>query len=175
LIADAVTEFKAWTILHKTYSSTDVTNMMRIEEEFRRACKTAEQNMEQWIGYMRSLATQLREVGVEILANRVATCILNGLGQEYKELKYALRARPGNLTVELVTQHLLTAESDNKAAEGDNKAEDKTVKLLHNIQHTGGALRTMTLNTLTYQVRPSQQTSGSMHGPMAMAITTLND
>ena len=75
---------------------------------------------------MRSLAAQLREVGVEVPANRVATHILNGLGQEYKELKYALRARPGNLTVELVTQYLLTAESD-------NKAEDKTTKSLHNI------------------------------------------
>jgi len=116
---------------------------------------------------MRSLAAQLCEVGVEVPANRVATRILNGLGQEYKELKYALRARPGNLTVELVTQHLLTAESD-------NKAEDKVTKSLNNIQHTREALRATTLNTSTSQVG-RQQTSGSMHRPMAMAMTTLND
>jgi len=86
LIADAVTGIEAWTILHETYSSTDVSNVMRIEEEFGRARKTAEQNMEQWIGYMRSLAAQLRKVGVEVPANRVATRILNGLGQECKEM-----------------------------------------------------------------------------------------
>jgi len=117
---------------------------------------------------MRSLAAQLREVGVEVPANRVATHILNVLGQEYKELKYALRARPGNLTVELVTQHLVAAKSD-------NKAEDKAMKSLHNIQYMGGALRATTLNISMYQVGPRQQTSGSMHRPIATAMAILND
>jgi len=35
-------------------------------------------------------------------------------------------------------------------------------------------LRATTLNTSTYQVGPRQQTSSSMDGPMATAITTVN-
>jgi len=71
LIADADTGIETWEILHETYSSTDISNVIRIEEGSGRARKSPDENVRQWIGYMRSLAAQLRKVGVEVPANRV--------------------------------------------------------------------------------------------------------
>ena len=48
----------------------------------------------------------------EVGAGRVANRILNGLGKEYQGVKYGLKARSGDLKVEVVTEHLLAAEME---------------------------------------------------------------
>ena len=116
MIADATTGKKAWDTLTATYASTNSTNVMRLEEEFGSARKQEAQSMSQWISYMKTLVAQLRGVGIVIPSNKVANRILNGLGDRHESMKYALQARGGELTVELVTDHLLSwqAEADRK-------------------------------------------------------------
>ena len=49
---------------------------------------------------------------MDVLGNRIAHCILNGLGREFRNLKYSLRARTGVLAIDRVSQQLLAAGSD---------------------------------------------------------------
>jgi len=137
---------------------------MRLEEAFGQARKSAQQTMEQWIGHMMVLATQLNSVGVDTPDNRIAHRILNGLGKEYSELKYSLRARTGVLTVDIVSQHLLAAEND--------YLEDvvSVLPLLQNVQQQVLAPGAGTVNTASYQVALRQSSVGSMHRPSAMAM-----
>ncbi|RPB24905.1 hypothetical protein L211DRAFT_877792 [Terfezia boudieri ATCC MYA-4762] len=83
LCANARTGIQAWEILSARYASNNITNVMRLEEAFGQARKSREQNMEQCIGQVSALATQLNSVGVEVSDNRIAHRILNGLGQEF--------------------------------------------------------------------------------------------
>jgi len=154
----------AWGILANRYASNDVSNVMRLEEAFGQARKSAQQTMEQWIGYVMALATQLNSVGVDTPDNRIAHRILNGLGKEYRELKYSLRARTGVLTVDIISQHLLAAEND--------YLEDVVSILppLQNVQQQVLAPGAGTVNTASYQVAPRQSGVGSMHGPSATAM-----
>jgi len=59
---------------------------------------------------------------MEVKADRIANCILGGLGKEYQEVKYGLRARSGDLKVEVVTQHLLATEIEM------NKEKENVIK-----------------------------------------------
>ena len=104
---------QAWETLAETYASSDMTNVMRVEELFGKARKDPKQSMSQWIAHVKGLATQLREVGIDVTTARIANRILAGLGKEFQGVKAALRARSGRLTVEVVTQHLLNAEMEN--------------------------------------------------------------
>jgi len=57
--------------------------------------------------------------------------MLNCLGPEWDNVKWALKVRSGRLTVELVTQHLLAAEGERKKAEKDSrKWREKLILLL---------------------------------------------
>ncbi|RPB29638.1 hypothetical protein L211DRAFT_31339 [Terfezia boudieri ATCC MYA-4762] len=64
--------------------------------------------MEQWIGQVSALASQVSNVGVDVLDNRIAHRILNSLGQQFMNLKPSLSARSGVL----FSQQLLAAEND---------------------------------------------------------------
>lgn len=134
LIVDSETGIAAWSTLAETYASSDITNVMRVEELFGRARKTANQSMGQWISHVRGLATQLQEVGVDTSADRIANRILAGLGKEYQGVKIALRSR-GRLTVDMVTQHLLNAEMD---MEDDVVPTVVTAPATTTIVNTGG-------------------------------------
>jgi len=68
--------------------------------------------MSQWISYIKNMASQLREVGVDVSTERVSNHILNGLGKEYQGLRYGLKARAGPLRVEVVIQMLLAVEME---------------------------------------------------------------
>ena len=92
---------------------------MELEERFGAAKKTTGMSMSQWFGHIRDLASKLREVGTILPSGRVANRILNGLGPEWDDVKWALKVRSGRLTVELVTQNLLAAEAEPKKAETD--------------------------------------------------------
>ena len=115
MITDAETGRIAWDTLAATYASTNTTNVMRLEEAFGIARKPNDQSMAQWIAYMKSLVSQLRGVGVIIDPNKVANGILNGLDSVHDPMKYALQARSGSLTVEVVTEHLLAWERQNQS------------------------------------------------------------
>jgi len=107
LIENAVTGFEVWEILKNTYASSNMQNVMELEELFGQAKKSPDQTMDQWVGHVRALENQLRGVTSSRLCDR----ILAGLGEEYNAMKAGLRARGGHLTVELVTEQLLAAES----------------------------------------------------------------
>ena len=111
MIADATTGKQAWDILSSTYASTNSTNVMRLEDDFNSARKLDQQSMSQWIARVKSLVTQLRGVGVMVPPEKVANRILNGLGDKFDPMKYALQARSGALTVEIVTEDLLSWET----------------------------------------------------------------
>ena len=64
--------------------------------------------MSEWISCVKSLVAQLRGVGVILEDTKVANRILCGLGREYDSMKHALQARSTPLTVEVVTEHLLS-------------------------------------------------------------------
>jgi len=113
LISDTQTGKEAWETLADTYASSDMMNVMRIEELFGRARKDPKQSMSQWIAHVKGLATQLREVRMDVTTARIANWILAWLGKEFQGVKAALRARSGRLTVEVVTQYLLSAEMEN--------------------------------------------------------------
>ena len=85
---------------------------MRLEEKFGRANKQESQTMQQWITYVKMLGSQLRDAEVEIPAVRIDHRILSGLSKEYDSLRYSLKTRPGVLTAEVVTEHLLEVEQD---------------------------------------------------------------
>ena len=127
MIADAGTGKQAWDTLGTTYASTNSTNVMRLEEEFGSARKRETQTMAQWISYMKTFVAQLRGVGVTIPGSKVAIRILNGLGEKHESMKYALQARGGELTVEVVTDHLLSwqAEVDRKHQQEDRKHQQE--------------------------------------------------
>ena len=108
LIADASTGTAAWKTLASTFASRNSTNVMRLEEAFGSARKTALQSMGEWISCVKSLVAQLRGVGVILEDSKVANRILNGFGKKYESMKHALQARPQPLTVEVVTEHLLS-------------------------------------------------------------------
>jgi hypothetical protein len=68
MIADANTGKQAWDMLAATYASTNMTNVMRLDE-FGAARKNHNQTMAQWISYIKSLVAQLRGVGTIIPAS----------------------------------------------------------------------------------------------------------
>ena len=108
LIADASTGTSAWRTLAATFASKNSTNVMRLEEAFGSAKKVPTQSMSEWISCVKSLVAQLRGVGVILEDTKVANRILCGLGREYDSMKHALQARSTPLTVEVVTEHLLS-------------------------------------------------------------------
>lgn len=94
MITDATTGAEAWETLAETYASTDGVDVMRLEAQFGRAMmKQQDQSIAQYIGYMKSLSNQLREVRVEIPARKIAHKILKGLPKRYESYKAILRAR----------------------------------------------------------------------------------
>ena len=108
LITDASTGTSAWRTLAATFASKNSTNVMRLEEAFGSAKKVPTQSMSEWISCVKSLVAQLRGVGVILEDTKVANRILCGLGREYDSMKHALQARSTPLTVEIVTEHLLS-------------------------------------------------------------------
>jgi len=86
-------------------------NVMRMEKKFGRAKKEDSQTMQQWISYVKTLDAQLCEAEVEITSIRIVHRILSGLPKEYDSLKYSLKTRPGLLSIEVITEHLLEAET----------------------------------------------------------------
>ena len=163
LISEAETGAEAWEILADTYASNDISNVMRIEEVFGKAKMTPGQTMGQWIAHVKALASQLREVGVEVRAERVANRILNGLGKEYQGVKYGLKTRSGTLKVEVVTQHLLAAEME-LLEEKENVPKITTSSATASV--TPGGLQA----AASYQVAQNAQ----HHGPHATAMTTTS-
>jgi len=125
LIAECDTGFDAWETLADTYASNDISNVMRLEEQFGRAKKKDNQTMSQWISHIKNMASQLREVGVDVSTERVTNRILNGLDKAYQSLRYSLRARAGPLKVEVVTQMLLAADMELRE-ERENAVNMKT-------------------------------------------------
>jgi len=161
LISEAETGAEAWEALADTYASNDISNVMRIEEVFGKAKMTPGQTMGQWIAHVKGLASQLREAGVEVGAERVASRILNGLGKEYQGVKYALKTRSETLKVEIVTQHLLAAEME-LLEEKENVSKVTTSSATASVTH--GGLQA----AATYQVAQNAQ----HHGPHATPMTT---
>ena len=156
MITDTETGRVAWDTLAATYASTNTTNVMRLEEAFGVARKSNDQSMSQWIAYMKSLVSQLRGVGVTIDPNKVANRILNGLDAIHDPMKYALQARSGNLTVEVVTEHLLAWERQNLSV----------------------ALPSASTNHPTqqpYRISPMAAQNNTHRGPMATALTTTTN
>lgn len=102
---------EAWEVFSNTYASSDVSNIMKLEERFGAAKKTTGMSISQWFGHVQDLASKLRVV---LPSERVANRMLNGLGPEGDNVKWTLKVRSGRLTVELVTQHLLAAEAERK-------------------------------------------------------------
>lgn len=149
---------------------------MRIEEQFGGARKKPEQSISQWIGYIRSLAGQLRDLGTNVPAERVANRILNGLGSEYSAIRYALRARSGALSVEIVTQHLLAVENDRKEEEilagmivGKKEGYDSIGR------HTKpGSLHGPTATAMAAQERNTTQECSNSCGPSCSCQTRIN-
>jgi len=131
-----------------------MSNVMELEERFGTAKKTMEMSMSQWFGHIRDLASRLWEVRTILPLERVANRMLNGLGPEWDNVKWALKVRSSRLTVELVMQHLLAAEAERK------KVEISTAP---------------TVNT-SYQGTGRQIQPGSIHGPTAtsMPVTIEN-
>ena len=82
LISYAATGQEAWEIFSDTYASSDVSNVMELEERYGAAKKTTGMSMSQWFGHIGDLASRLREVGTILPSERVADRILNGLGTE---------------------------------------------------------------------------------------------
>lgn len=64
--------------------------------QFGRIRKKEGQTIEQWITQVKELANQLREMGQEVSAERVAHRIITGVGKEYEAVKVAVRARRGD-------------------------------------------------------------------------------
>lgn len=62
---------------------------MRLEETFGQARKSPQLIMEQWMSQVSALATQISSVGVDVLDNRIANHILNGLGRDFMNLKHS--------------------------------------------------------------------------------------
>jgi len=163
LISEAETGAEAWEMLADTYASNDISNVMRMEEVFSKAKMTPGQTMGQWIAHVKGLASQLRELGVEVRAERVANRILNGLGSEYQGVKYGLKTRAGALTVEVVTHHLLTAEME-LLEEKENMPKLTTSSATASVTPRGLQA------AATYQVAQNAQ----HHGPHATAMTTTS-
>ena len=81
---------------------------MRLEETLGAARKLPSQSMSEWISYVKLLVAQLRGVGVVLDDSKVANPILCGLEKEYESMRHALQARSTPLTVDGVTEHLLS-------------------------------------------------------------------
>ena len=64
---------------------------------------------------VKSLVAQLRGVGVEMDDSKIANRILYGLGKEYESMRHALQARAPPLTVDVVTEHLLSWDASSPA------------------------------------------------------------
>ena len=160
MITDTETGRLAWDTLAATYASTNTTNVMRLEEAFGIARKSNDQSMSQWIAYMKSLVSQLRGVGVTIDPNKVANRILNGLDAVHDPMKYALQARSGNLTVEIVTEHLLAWECQNQSI-----AIPSTLASPNQPNQP---------NPQSYRITPMAAQNNTHRGPMATALTTTN-
>ena len=144
MIAEATTGKDAWTILNDTYASTNIQNVMRLEEKFGRAKKEESQSMQQWITYVKMLGSQLQDAEVEIPPVRIAHYILSGLPKEYDSLKYSLKTRPGALTIEVVTEHLLEAEQDIRERKAEKEHQEKENQPINVINQMG--------NATTYQI-----------------------
>jgi len=117
---------------------------MRLEEKFGRAKKEESQSMQQWITYVKMLGSQLQDAEVEIPPVRIAHYILSGLPKEYDSLKYSLKTRPGALTIEVVTEHLLEAEQDIRERKAEKEHQEKENQPINVINQMG--------NATTYQI-----------------------
>lgn len=120
MIAKCETGVDAWETLAERYASTEISNVMRVEDAFGKAKRKPGQTIGEWSGHIRGLANQLREVGVDVSAERVAHRILSGAGKEFGSTRAALRARKGALTVDLVVQQLMEAEAKRLEDEEEN-------------------------------------------------------
>lgn len=56
LISDAETKIDAWEILAEKYASTDVINILKVEEAVGKARKKPNKSISSWVAYMKSLA-----------------------------------------------------------------------------------------------------------------------
>jgi len=83
IILEADTGTDAWELLADKYVSTDVVNILKVEEAFSKARKCPDQSIGSWVVYMKSLASQLKEMGKEVAQDRIAQRILNGVGKDY--------------------------------------------------------------------------------------------
>ena len=91
-----------------------------------------------------------RDVGVTIDPNKVANRILNGLDSVHDPMKYALQARSGTLTVDIVTEHLLAWERQNQSIPAP------------------AAVATQP----QYRITPMAAQNNTHRGPMATALNT---
>jgi len=132
-------------IFSDTYASSDVSNVMKLEERFGAAKETAGMPMSQWFSHIRDLASRLREVGTILPSERVANRMLNGLGPEWDNVKWALKVRSGRLTVEL----------------GDKFSLDRCMVLLQ--QQCPLRLRTITNILVLYVLLPQHRVIDLTH------------
>jgi len=152
-IAEADTANDAWEFLAEKYASADLAHVLKVQDTFGKARQKPDQSISSWVSHMKSLANQLRVMGEDIEQNKVAHRILNGVGKEYRSTKASLRASQ-QLTVDMVSQQLEAAKLEIAEEAEENSFDTKT--------------------TYQYNVNPRQVYPGSMHGPTAVAMPTVN-
>jgi len=102
---------------------------------------------------MKSLANQLHAMEEDIEQNRVAHRILNDVGKKYCRTKASLRASQ-QLMVDMVSQQLEAVELQMAEEAEENSSNTKA--------------------TCQYNVNLQEVNPGSIHGPTAVAMATVD-
>jgi len=152
-IAETDTANDAWEFLAEKYASADLAHVLKVEDAFGKARQKPDQSISLWVSHMKSLANQLRAIGEDIEQNRVAHRILNGVGKEYRSTKASLRTSQ-QLMVNMVSQQLEAAELEMAEEAEENSPDTKTIS--------------------QYNVNTRQVYPGSMHGPTAVVMPTVD-
>ena len=161
LIADAPAGSAAWKTLATTFASKNATNVMRLEEALGSARKLPSQTMSEWISCVKSLVAQLRGVGVVLDNSKVANRILCGLGKEYESMRHALQARSTPLTMDVVTEHLLS---------WDTSTVSNPVSTLPSSTTPAPTVLSPSTTTPPYWVVSVPSHNNVHHGPMVTAM-----
>ncbi|RVW29890.1 Retrovirus-related Pol polyprotein from transposon RE1 [Vitis vinifera] len=109
-IAQAKTAKEAWTILANTYDKPSYGRIKQVKTKLKNPTKGS-QNVTEYLHFVKACANELAILGTPLDPEFLTDKILDGLGNDYKELVHAVQARDTSITFDELHEKLLSFEA----------------------------------------------------------------
>ncbi|KAA8529815.1 hypothetical protein F0562_034328 [Nyssa sinensis] len=102
--------FEVWNVLEKRMNSTSRSHIMQLRNDLQRVKKDSAKPMKDYLNKVKQITDKLAATSNTISDEEIVLVILKGLPREYMSFKTAIRAREASITVEELSNLLLSEE-----------------------------------------------------------------